>query len=258
MIEQIIKQIIGDPRLRELLNQAFQAAPPPVPEPPVLVVLATPIATEVLATARESAGACNPQVVATPEIRAQVTLPAGMAWLEPAAAYERTDWSKILVPVCPPGLLAKIALGLRDDLAADLLGRGLMSGCAVEILSLGLDCDSRTPAAYRDLYAGYTAKLLSYGVAIRDLPEGLVANGSAPPCEPVGNVPPGAGLKAQNCSARNREPAVMRFDKKLLAERDALGFPEDSVVEVNGRTVISPLAHDVLRLRRVTLRRERG
>jgi len=255
LIEEIIKHLIGDPRLRELLQQAGQTAPPAPTDPAILVVLAGPVPTGTLAAVRERWGAGNLQVVAMPELRAQVSLPQGMAWLEPLAAYERTHWSSIVVPVCPPGLLAKIALGLRDDFAADLLGRSLMAGCPVEILRLELECGRRTHASYLNLYAEYVAKIRSYGVVIRQLPDGLAS--AVPAAEPAGSALRSPSGETPE-TVQRREPAAISFERKLLAERDALGFPEGSLVQVNARTVISPLALDVLRLRRITLKREGG
>lgn len=64
---------------------------------------------------------------------------------------------------------------------------------------------------------------------------------------------PGQGFAPGKGLPGTASPEEIRFDKKFLGDKEAYAFPEASRVLVSRYTVISPLARDTLRLRRVEL-----
>jgi hypothetical protein len=174
-------------------------------------------------------------------------LPESLNWITPQEALEKTGWQSILLPTCSLNTLAKMALGIRDNPFTELIGRGLVQGIPIKLVAGALGLNDQTPPAYRDLYDGYLQKVQGYGVKVyANLTNAGLVETSRESQVANGNI---NGIPQQD---------ILRFTKKFLADKDAYSFPEDSKVLIPQRVIISPLARDTLRMRRIELCQERG
>jgi hypothetical protein len=194
--------------------------------------------------------------------RLQPDLPEGLNWITPQEALEKPVWQSILLPTCSLNTLAKMALGIRDNPFTELIGRGLVQGIPIKLVAGALGLNDQTPPAYRDLYDGYLQKVQGYGVKVyANLTNARLVETSRE--SQVANENINGTLQAveNHSTIQDRlEPQqdILRFTKKFLADKDAYSFPEDSKVLIPQRVIISPLARDTLRMRRIELCQEKG
>ncbi|MDO0825824.1 flavoprotein, partial [Desulfosporosinus nitroreducens] len=141
----------------------------------------------------------------------------------------------------------------------------------IELVTEYLGLTAQTPQAYRDLYEGYLKKVQTYGFILRETLEEDCTFASDNRTVPVLQGTSIERIVQQqiihpeqtswSCESKKtafyEESASTReeihFVKKFLGDKQAFGFPEDSRVHVKQGTVISPLARDTLKLRRIEL-----
>jgi len=144
------------------------------------------------------------------------------------------DWQRVVVPSCSVSTYVRAALGLRDDTISKLVSQALLAGIPVEMKEPDFGFTSGTNEAYKNLYKGYSEQLQSFGVIIID----SIWSEANP-------------MKAPENSTLRDEGYKVNFTKKLLAEKDALALPQNCILKIPKRTVISPLARDVLKMRKI-------
>jgi len=207
----------------------------------------------------------------------KISLPEEMSWLDPQEACSRSDWVKVLIPACSANTLAKLALGIRDNAILEAAGRALSHGVPVELGTSYLGLTPQTPPAYRELYARYLRQVEAYGVKVWSSLPGVrlgaaqaLDSGSSPspgvlqaPDRPALGTSdwPASGtsgcLSKSGAAEAQQRREIVRFVKKLLTDRDASSLPAGALVITKKTTVVSPLARDTLKTRRIELRQER-
>ncbi|SDI61101.1 flavoprotein [Desulfosporosinus hippei] len=300
LIRQIVTRILSDPSLQGLLQGTgkSQDAWSRVKSEALVLLNYVSDFPGVLTTVQERWGETYTlRILPSDQVyQAKPELPAGMSWISAEEALGKADWPKVILPTCSANTLAKAALGIRDNPISELIGRGISQGSSIELITEYLGFTSRTPAAYRELYEGYLEKLKSFGVQIlRSLNPSCadVKFGSQEPNlildqkflsqqpnlltdeqKTVNQASKAQSKESQpnqypviNQPVRSvfaDEPDLKReeiyYTKKFLGDKQAYGFPEASRVLVSAGTVISPLARDTLKQRRIELclEREKG
>lgn len=261
LISQIVHRILSDPSLQGLLygNSSMEGDRANKSEALVLLNYA-PDFPRVLKSVRQRWGAdYSLNILPSDQVyRVKPDLLAGMTWIGAEDALAKSDWKKLILPACSPNTLAKAALGIRDNPICEMIGRGLSNGNSIELVTEYLGLNAQTPLAYRELYEGYIQKLQSYGVIVSATLEAGCSFSSIP----VGQSPANyheqrSAAYEQRKTASFEESASLRkeisFTKKFLGDKQAYGLPEESRVLVRPGTVISPLARDTLKLRRIEL-----
>jgi hypothetical protein len=148
----------------------------------------------------------------------------------------------MLLPTCSANTLAKIALGIRDTSLCVLAAEGISKGIPLELCTAHLGLTGQIPAPYRQLYQGYLNQVASYGVIVRDSLQDQTATG---------------GVSVAVCKdSLNCESRIIGWNSRLLTEKDVLAFPEGCTVKFGQSTILTPLAKDMLKRRRVEIRRE--
>ena len=229
LIDQLVHRILSEPAFQALFQGNETTAGNKVLKPDALVLLNYVHDFErVLTAVKTRWGADYTLTILPSESVAKVNpaLPAGMTWITPQEALTKTNWQKIIVPACSANMLAKAALGVRDTPLSELIGRGITQGHPIELVTEYLGISAQTPKAYRELYEGYLQSVQSFGVQVYAKIE-----------------------DEKTASAPTQD--VIRFEKKFLGDKDAYGFPEASRILVKRLTVISPLARDTLKQRRI-------
>lgn len=257
-INQIVQRILADPALQGLLQRAGCQTNEPTVKSEALVLLNYvpdfPRLFKALAR-RWGAGYTLKLLPSDQVFLAKPQLPEGMSWISVAEAMAKTDWAKFILPACSANTLAKAALGIRDNPISEMIGRGISRGCSVELVTEYLGLTEQTPPAYRELYEGYIQKLQTCGVNVwAALGDEQPLAGPSPQAQP--SPPASAAAEFRSKPGDTREdsaPRRIRYTKKFLGDKQAWGFPEGTAVIIPGGTVISPLARDTLRLRRIEL-----
>lgn len=282
LINQILRRILADPSLQELLQGGGNAEGSKGIKPQALVLLNyVPDFPRLFKALSQRWGAAyilkllpsDQAFLARPE------LPEGMSWISVAEAMAKSDWAKFILPACSANTLAKAALGIRDNPISEMIGRGISRGCSIELVTEYLSLTEATPPAYRQLYEGYLQRLQTYGVkvwaALRDeqpladpslqarpSPTGQLnlpgqtgqPNQFSQLSQSGSSVPAEAEFRPEPGDTREDSASEMiRYTGKFLGDKQAWGFPEGAAVIIPGGTVISPLARDTLRLRRIEL-----
>jgi hypothetical protein len=251
LILRVIKQVLADPRLQSLI----QEQPVTAVRPQMLVLLN--YAPDLPGVLREVQGRWGDthalKVLATDTVVAhKPVLPAGLTWVTCQEAYEGC-WQRMVMPTCSANTLAKIALGLTDAPVPAMAAEGIMRGIPVELHTGHIGLTTATPAAYRQLYQDYLARVESYGVVLRGNEQGsgqiMAAPGGAPVACRAGQASGQTGETEQTAN-------TVDWPNRLLTEKDVLTFPAGCAVRVSRSAIISPLARDMLAQRRVTLVRE--
>ncbi|KGK82385.1 flavoprotein [Desulfosporosinus sp. HMP52] len=286
LIRQIVSRILSDPSLQGLLQGTGHQAPPSRVKSEALIILNyVSDFPGVLASVQERWGETYTlRILPSDQVcQAKPELSAGMSWISAEEALGKADWPKVILPTCSANTLAKAALGIRDNPISELIGQGISQGSSIELITEYLGLTNRTPAAYRELYEGYLEKLKSYGVVIHeslnqscaDVKYGsqetnLILDQKFVSQQPnllaveqrIVNQYPVINQPVRTVFAE--EPDLKReeiyYTKKFLGDKQAYGFPEASRVLVSEGTVISPLARDTLKQRRIELclEREKG
>ncbi|EHQ88775.1 hypothetical protein [Desulfosporosinus youngiae] len=240
LISQIVHRILSDPSLQGLLygNSSTEGDRANKSEALVLLNYA-PDFPRVLKSVRRRWGAdYSLNILPSDQVyRVKPDLLAGMTWIGAEDALAKSDWKKLILPACSPNTLAKAALGIRDNPICEMIGRGISNGNSIELVTEYLGLNAQTPLAYRELYEGYIQKLQSYGVIVSATLEAGC---------PFSSIP--ASFE-ESTSPREE----ISFAKRFLGDKQAYGFPEESRILVRPGTVISPLARDTLKLRRIEL-----
>lgn len=272
LISQIVRRILSEPAFQSLMpgdvlrNTAVK--------PAGLVLLNfVPDIERVLKMVEFRWGAeCTLNILPSESVfKVNPELPAGMNWISAQDVFAREDWQRIIIPACSLNTLAKASLGLRDNPICEMIGRGISQGLPIELVTEHLGLTPQTPPAYRALYAGYLQKVQSYGVMVYETlgdkrpllqdqgpDKGVFAVGGLITTKETVPAVEGPTVDKQKTASSEQSPAqdVIIYEKKFLGDKDAYGFPEESTVLVKRLTVISPLARDTLRIRRIELRQE--
>ncbi|AET67281.1 Flavoprotein [Desulfosporosinus orientis DSM 765] len=272
LINQIVRRILSDASLQGLLQGSGTSEGNNVKSEALVLLNYVPDFQRVLSTVQQRWGeSFTLRVLPSDQVyMAKPELPEGMCWITVEEAMAKADWSKIILPSCSANTLAKAALGIRDNPICEMIGRGISRGCSIELVTEYLGLTDQTPPAYRELYEGYIQKLQSYGVTVW----GNLAGGQALTGQPV-QAQPGLSnqpIQPSQPSQSSPQPSAageprqqifhsesvsprdeVRFTKKFLGDKQAYGFPEGATVYVRPETVISPLARDTLRMRRIEL-----
>jgi hypothetical protein len=277
LINQIVRRILTEPAFQALL-QGKAESNKPVKSAGLVLLNYVPDFERTLTAVKQRLGAeYTLNILASESVwAAKPDLPEGMNWITPQDALGKADWQKILIPACSPNTLAKAALGLRDNPICEIIGRGLSQGIPIELITERLGFTAQTPQAYRELYEGYLKKLQSYGVSVSatlDEVGSLIEGKDKDRNKDRNKVwdledrdkdqerdEEEQGKEAQRTAAPEREVPkqdVIHYAKKYLADKDVYGLPEGSLILVKPLTVISPLARDTLKMRRIELRQER-
>jgi len=260
LVRQIVERLLADPEFQRHLA----AKNGPVVKPPCLVLLNyVPELSLVLKDVQRAWGQdYSLSILPSASVPAdKISLPEGMNWLGPDEACLRSDWAKIVLPACSANTLAKLALGIRDNALLEAAGRALGQGIPVELVTSYLGLTPRTPPAYRELYAGYLRQLAAYGVKVLPgIPEASPATAMTAATGTGSSSHPGvfeASSRQEPAGTMPPSRETVYFAKKLLADRDAAALPAGALVITNKTTVVSPLARDTLKTRRIELRQER-
>ena len=296
LINQIVNRILSEPAFQALLhgNKDGNIAELKAVKPDGLVLLNyVPEFERVLSSLKQYCGS-DYTLSILPSDQANVSkpkLPEGMTWITPQDALSKTTWQKIMIPACSPNTLAKAALGIRDNPISELIGRGISQGIPTMLGTEYLGFTDQTPQTYLQLYKGYLQTVQSYGVSVSatigegctstlikgmgrapSLAGGLVIDkgavlSSLGPAVTQTRQPNQASLYEQssatigqkNASDKQSAPSreEIRFDKKFLGDKQTYGIPDGARVLVKQGTVISPLARDTLKSRRIELCVER-
>ncbi|TGE35054.1 flavoprotein [Desulfosporosinus fructosivorans] len=296
LINQIVSRILSEPAFQALLhgNKDGNSAELKAVKPDALVLLNYVPDFERVLTATQQQFGSDYTLSILPSDQTNMSkpkLPEGMSWITPQDALSKSNWQKIILPACSPNTLAKAALGIRDNPISETIGRGITQGTSILLVTEYLGFTAQTPKAYRALYEGYLQTVQAYGVVVSTtLGEGCTSTlnkdkgrtssvgdslitdkgtvqSSLYPTVTHARQSNQASLFDQRLaineqrkpsteqSAPNREE--IRFDKKFLGDKQVYGIPEGSIVLVKRGTVISPLARDTMKSRRIELRQEK-
>lgn len=247
LIAKIIRQVLADPRIQMLLKG--QVAPDARPQMLILLHYATDLPALLRQMCELWRDTYDLRVLASDTVeRYRPELPEGMEWITLEEAYG-ICWQRMVLPTCSANTLAKIALGLRDTPITIMAAEGIGRGIPVELCTSQLKFTERTPVAYRRLYQGYLKQVESYGVILR---ENLSEMNPTLPAGKVACLPVDADGQAETAES-NR---VISWKHRLMTEKDVLDFPVGCTVMVGTSTIISPLARDMIRKRRIDICRE--
>ena len=262
LIHQIVRRILSEPAFQTLLHGSTAGNQEnKVVKPDGIVLLNyVPEFEQVITALKHSYGADYTLSILPSDqaFVAKPNLPEGITWITPQDALSKTTWKKIIIPACSANTLAKAALGIRDNPISEIIGRGITQGIPTLLVTEDLGFTEQTPKAYQELYDGYLQKVQSYGVVVSaTLSASLDAQVSqshrtslyeqrSDTCEQKN------GFNKQDVPSREE----IRFDKKFLGDKQVYEIPEGSRVLVKRGTVISPLARDTLKSRRIELRQE--
>ena len=269
LINQIVSRILSEPAFQALLqgNNAGNLEKLKVVKPDGLVLLNYVSDFERVLTALKQSCGSDYTLSILPSDQANVSkpkLPEGMTWITPQDALSKSDWQKIIIPTCSPNTLAKAALGLRDNPISELIGRGISQGIPTLLVTEYLGFTEQTPKTYLQLYEGYLQTIQSYGVQVSaTLEEGCTStlindksNQASLYKQRLATYEQSSATNGQkNASDKQCAPTreEIRFDKKFLGDKQTYGIPDGARVLVKRGTVISPLARDTLKSRRIEL-----
>jgi len=276
LINQIVQRILSEPTFQALMqgNNAGRVEEPKAAKPDGLVLLNFVPEFERVITALKQQFGREYTLNILPSDQVFVAKPnllEGMNWITPQDALSKLDWQTIILPACSHNTLAKVALGIRDNPLSEMIGRGITQGVPTLLVTKYLKLTAQTPIAYHELYEGYLQTVRSYGVlvcATLDEAHALLKHKRTPLVSQGPAVRKSAqthqdSLYEQRLVTREQdEPQnvssheVIRYELKYLADKDALGIAEEAIVLVKRGTVISPLARDTLKSRRIELRQE--
>lgn len=264
LVKEIVQLIMSNP---DLMQKLFANQPvvqdPAKPEILILLNYVPDLTTILDQLAVEWGRDYRISVLGTDTVmKEELALPAGMRLVSCTEAIKQRGWQRIILPVCSANTLAKIALGIRDNAVCELAGRAIMEGIPVELHADYLGFTPQTPVTYRQLYAGYIKQLRQYGVTIKVQPSNCTVMEDNPDLETInfhGTMIPQQNQPAiQVCTpvSNYTKADVICWEGKLMTEQDAVNLPEQSVIKIAKRAIISPLAKDKLRQRNIEIVRE--
>ena len=267
LINQIVRRILSDPALQTLLEGSRAGNGELKMLKPSGLILLNYVSNlgRVLNALKHRYGAdYTLNVLPSDQVyRIKPELPEGMTWIDAEEALAKRDWQTLILPTCSANSLAKVALGIRDNPISEIIGRGITEGKTIELVTEYLGFTPQTPQAYRDLYEGYLQKVQTYGILVKaslddecsiEMNKAKVANlNQERPTNLYDPRPVTTSPKTANSELSTPQGEAQRFTKKFLGDKQAYGFPEDSKIFVSQGTVISPLARDTLKVRRIEL-----
>lgn len=264
LVKEIVQLIVNNPDLMHKLL-ASQIAGKNMNKPELLILLnyVPNLAAILDKLAMEWRKDYQISVLGTVAVmQEELTLPAGMRWVSCAEAIKQWNWERIIIPACSANTLAKIALGIRDTAVCELAGRAIAEGIPIELNADYLGFTPQTPLTYRRLYAGYINQLGQYGVTIKAQPGNCTVMEDSPNLEsftfPGTMMPQPNQPEVQVCTPVSdyTRADVICWEGKLMTEQDTLKLPEQSVIKIAKKAIISPLAKDKLRQRNIEIVRE--
>lgn len=242
LLREIITRLLSSPELQSLLNAS---SPGQCANPGCLIVVNNQVVIAELGALEKrygqdySLGVCLVGAVELTDNKI------------PRVSYEQamreTHWARIHVPVCSADQLAQIALGLSTDLTSKIVAWAITAGIPVEIGRLDLGFIAKTPEKYRRLFEGYVTKVADFGVVIADPP--------LPAQRPV-LVPEQMGETRSLPPVERQLLSEVRYDKKLLSDKEALQLSANGVVRIAKSTVLTPAAIDVFKKQKTEVYRE--
>jgi hypothetical protein len=284
LISQIVRRILSEPAFQGLLQgnkEGSLEAVKAVKLDALVLLNYVPDFEKDLTALRQQFGAdYTLSILPSEQVYAsKPTLPEGLTWITPKDALSKTTWRKILIPTCSPNTLAKAALGIRDNPISEMIGRAMAQGIPTVLVTEYLGFTAQTPKAYRELYEGYRQTVQSYGVMVCEtlreectlkkdtgsvasvdgkqvIDKRAVYSAQGPAVTQIGQHQSTRFNEKESCEQNTSSQQVICYEKKYLADKDAYGIAEDAVVLVKRGTVISPLARDTLKSRRIELRQE--
>lgn len=255
LLAQIIRQVLSDPAMQSLLGNSQRVEM----KSKRLVLLEADVAvSDVLQSVQAKWGQDHEIRFFYPGSTSGILLPQGVSWVKATDARRETDWQSVILPVCSPGLLAKIALGLLDDPISEHIAWAIRQGISVEIMKAELGFTMKTPQPYRQLYERYLQQVQEYGVIVHECVDGLPRASSL---ENFTGFKPQAEVHAAMehwgpMTSEGRDDSKIIFDKKYLSEKEAFSIPLNASVVITKKTVVSPLAKDVLKMRKIHVWRD--
>ena len=273
LINQIVHRVLSEPAFQALLREKVFENKTPKPDGLVLLNFVPDFERVLTAVKNRFAAECTLNILASESVlKVKPELPEGMCWVTPLDTLTKRDWQRLIIPACSLNTLAKAALGLRDNSISEMIGWGLTQGKPIELVTEYLELTAQTPPMYLELYEGYIQKLKSYGIKVwatledecsKDDESSMLkeqGRGSVPSVEErlvtASFDQSSMAIEQEREGTPSREE--IRYEKKYLANKDAYGFPEESIVIVKRLTIISPLARDTLKMRGIELRQDMG
>lgn len=258
LINQIVRRILSEPAFQALLcgNNEGRIENKVVKPDGIVLLNFVPDFERVITALKQQFGA-EYTLNILPSDQAYVAkpnLPEGMTWITPQDALSKTIWQIIILPACSPNTLAKAALGLRDNPISEIIGRGITQGIPLLLVTDYLGFTAQTPKNYRKLYEGYLQTVQSYGVRVSATlgEECTLTKDMGRAEQRLAACEPKNASDEQNVSSCK----IIRYDKKFLGDKQVYEIPEETIVLVKRGTVISPLARDTLKSRRIEVRQE--
>ena len=249
ILREVIARIMADPRLQPLLAAA--AAKSSVQKPNCLVVIENETGLRALPEILKQWGnyaelqLCLAGPISVPS--------ASLPQVSCEGAITRSDWSRILLPVCTAQQVAEVALGLRRDKVTDLIAWAILQGIPVEIGYIEYGFSDKTPVAYRQLMEGYVEQVAAYGVTVG---KGSVCSRPmlATPTQSIPELPWSCGEPVNAPEPETR--SAIRYEKNLMTEKEAILLPEYAVLMLNKAVVLTPSAIDTLKRQKVQVYKE--
>ena len=183
--------------------------------------------------------------------------------MTPAAESLVQAHDLLIVPTLTANLAAKVAHGIGDCLASNVMAEFIMLDKPVVVSEVGVCPDApekqewfpAMPAGYQEMLRGNLDALRSFGVHLTR-PEFLdsavgaaldpsqkLAEAPVSPPRRATNIPPGPAANT----------GVIDCDKRLLTESDVMGIPDGATVRLRPRALVTALARDRARKHRITL-----
>lgn len=251
-LRELITRIV-----REMLTPGEQAAPHAVGKPNALVLFSGALlgfdaALKALRRTKEHANLDWRQTDSASRILDQQRIEeVGMT---PAAESLVQAHDLLIVPTLTVNLAAKVAHGIGDCLASNVMAEFIMLNKPVIVSAAGASPDApekqewfpAMPVGYQEMLRSNLETLRSFGVRVTR-PESLdsaVAAVLDPASEAPGEVPPVEPRRA-----------TIDCDQRLITESDVAGIPDGATVRLLPRTLVTALARDAARSRRITLLR---
>jgi hypothetical protein len=249
ILREVIARIMADPRLQPLL--AAVAAKSSLQKPNCLVVIENEAGLRTLPEIQKQWGNCAELQLC---LAGPISVPsASLPQVSCENATARTDWSKILLPVCTAQQLGEVVLGFRRDKVTDLIAWAILQGIPVEIGYVDYGFSEKTPVAYRQLLEGYIDQVAAYGVTIS---KGSFCSEPLPaaPTQSAPELPWSCGEPVNAAEPETR--AAIRYEKNLMTEKEAILLPEYAVLMLNKAVVLTPSAIDTLKRQKVQVYKE--
>ncbi|MDR1649360.1 MAG: hypothetical protein LBR71_03790 [Synergistaceae bacterium] len=156
-----------------------------------------------------------------------------------AENLETLDARDILfVDYLPSGLLPKLALGIDEAPFSACFNRMILNGCKIFVLKSDPAESEKTPAAFRELLAGYRKILESYGYIFF----GFSESGVAP-------------KNVKNVNVKNLKDADSIFEGRIFCREDLRRYAPGGSVLLGQRVPVTPEALDCAKAMNITIRK---